>query len=461
MEFEYIKSDFPFSEDSLNKLANRKIHSMTFQRCINIFGLTPAVNYYNKNFLKLKTSTLKYTLKINPIKIKLKNNNKNNDNIQFLNSLEKIITNININHKTQIEENFSKLNNNGIIIFNTAKNNNINNNSYKFNKNFNYGRLINYYNKIYLFQKISKIIIIQKHYLGYLTRRLLNQMVNDIIKQRLIKKLIYIQKNIRRFLTKKHYKQFIIIQFILNERKNYYRKIYKIQYKYHKNLLLKKSLIIDNILQNFIKKILKIQFFIKTFLTHKLAIKIINKNKNNFYITYPYYAKKSVQIKIFHNKSNNFIKNNTYFFLNDNFDLYNFIICPLRKIFILYIPFQNLTPGKYRCQLLVDGVLTCDGRFPFVECNKGQFYNIIKFMEFECDVEKYNSIKDKDDSDDFNVNNNENIDNIERSNNVNNNVNIENSFCLNNLKSDLLNNINFEVNDYRIKYNPKTGFQYL
>ena len=52
MEFEYIKSDFPFSEDSLNKLANRKIHSMTFQRCINIFGLTPAVNYYNKNFLK-------------------------------------------------------------------------------------------------------------------------------------------------------------------------------------------------------------------------------------------------------------------------------------------------------------------------------------------------------------------------------------------------------------------------
>jgi hypothetical protein len=130
-------------------------------------------------------------------------------------------------------------------------------------------------------------------------------------------------------------------------------------------------------------------------------------------------------------------------------------MCPLRKIFILYIPFENLTPGKYRCQLLVDGILTCDGRFPFVECNKGKFYNIIKFMEFECDVEKYNSIHENNNNDD-NIN-----DNDINNNNNNNNIVDNNSFCLNNLKSDLLNNINFEVNDYRIKYNPKTGFQYL
>jgi hypothetical protein len=401
---------------------------MTFQRCINIFGLTPAVNYYNKNILKLKSSTLKYKKKIK---------NKKFFNNEFQLKLQKIILNININHKTEIEENFSKFNNKGIINFNR--------------KNFNSGRLINYYNKIYLFQKIKKIIIIQKYYLGYLTRRLLNQMINEIIKQRLIKKLIHIQKNIRRFLIKKHYKKFIIIKFILNERKKYYKKIYKFQYKYHKKLLLKKGLILENILNNFLKKMLKIQFFIKTYLTHKLTLKILTKNKSNFFITYPYYAKNSVQIKIFHNKSNNFLKNNIYYFLNDNFDLYNFEKCPLRKIFILYIPFENLSPGKYRCQLLVDGILTCDGRFPFVECNKGKFYNIIKFMEFECDVEKYNSIQDEND-------NNENVIN---NSNDNNNIVDNNSFCLNNLKSDLLNNINFEVNDYRIKYNPKTGFQYL
>ena len=432
MEFEYIKSNYPFSKESLNKLANRKMISMTFQRCINIFGLTPAVNYYNKNILKLKSSTLKYKKKIK---------NKKFFNNEFQLKLQKIILNININHKTEIEENFSKFNNKGIINFNR--------------KNFNSGRLINYYNKIYLFQKIKKIIIIQKYYLGYLTRRLLNQMINEIIKQRLIKKLIHIQKNIRRFLIKKHYKKFIIIKFILNERKKYYKKIYKFQYKYHKKLLLKKGLILENILNNFLKKMLKIQFFIKTYLTHKLTLKILTKNKSNFFITYPYYAKNSVQIKIFHNKSNNFLKNNIYYFLNDNFDLYNFYMCPLRKIFILYIPFENLTPGKYRCQLLVDGILTCDGRFPFVECNKGKFYNIIKFMEFECDVEKYNSIH-------VNNNNDDNInDNDINNNNNNNNIVDNNSFCLNNLKSDLLNNINFEVNDYRIKYNPKTGFQYL
>lgn len=428
MEFEYIKSNYPFSKESLNKLANRKMISMTFQRCINIFGLTPAVNYYNKNILKLKSSTLKY---------KKLTKNKKFFNNEFQLKLQKIILNININHKTEIEENFSKFNNKGIINFNR--------------KNFNSGRLINYYNKIYLFQKIKKIIIIQKYYLGYLTRRLLNQMINEIIKQRLIKKLIHIQKNIRRFLIKKHYKKFIIIKFILNERKKYYKKIYKFQYKYHKKLLLKKGLILENILNNFLKKMLKIQLFIKTYLTHKLTLKILTKNKSNFFITYPYYAKNSVQIKIFHNKSNNFLKNNIYYFLNDNFDLYNFEMCPLRKIFILYIPFENLSPGKYRCQLLVDGILTCDGRFPFVECNKGKFYNIIKFMEFECDVEKYNSIQDEND-------NNENVIN---NSNDNNNIVDNNSFCLNNLKSDLLNNINFEVNDYRIKYNPKTGFQYL
>ena len=428
MEFEYIKSNYPFSKESLNKLANRKMISMTFQRCINIFGLTPAVNYYNKNILKLKSSTLKYKKLIK---------NKKFFNNEFQLKLQKIILNININHKTEIEENFSKFNNKGIINFNR--------------KNFNSGRLINYYNKIYLFQKIKKIIIIQKYYLGYLTRRLLNQMINEIIKQRLIKKLIHIQKNIRRFLIKKHYKKFIIIKFILNERKKYYKKIYKFQYKYHKKLLLKKGLILENILNNFLKKMLKIQFFIKTYLTHKLTLKILTKNKSNFFITYPYYAKNSVQIKIFHNKSNNFLKNNIYYFLNDNFDLYNFEMCPLRKIFILYIPFENLSPGKYRCQLLVDGILTCDGRFPFVECNKGKFYNIIKFMEFECDVEKYNSIQ----------NENDNNENVINNSNDNNNIVDNNSFCLNNLKSDLLNNINFEVNDYRIKYNPKTGFQYL
>ena len=117
MEFEYIKSNYPFSKDSLNKLANRKMNSMTFQRCINIFGLTPAVNYYNKNILKLKSSTLKY-------KKLIKNKNFFNNEFQF--SLEKIIKNININHKTEIEENFSKFNNKGIINFNR--------------KNFNYGR---------------------------------------------------------------------------------------------------------------------------------------------------------------------------------------------------------------------------------------------------------------------------------------------------------------------------------
>ena len=103
MEFEYIKSNYPFSKDSLNKLANRKMHSMTLQRCINIFGLTPAVNYYNKNILKLKTTTLNYKLKSNSIKNFIIKNNNNNIN-EFLFSLEKIIINIKINHKTEVEE---------------------------------------------------------------------------------------------------------------------------------------------------------------------------------------------------------------------------------------------------------------------------------------------------------------------------------------------------------------------
>ena len=51
-------------------------------------------------------------------------------------------------------------------------------------------------------------------------------------------------------------------------------------------------------------------------------------------------------------------------------------------------------PGTYRCQLIVDGDVVCDGRFPREEVN-GEFYNVITFGMGKNDVTKSNLIKEK------------------------------------------------------------------
>ena len=45
----------------------------------------------------------------------------------------------------------------------------------------------------------------------------------------------------------------------------------------------------------------------------------------------------------------------------------------------LYINPVDFKCGKYRVKLIIDGQVTCDGRFPHIEFSDGYYYNIMNF----------------------------------------------------------------------------------
>ena len=93
----------------------------------------------------------------------------------------------------------------------------------------------------------------------------------------------------------------------------------------------------------------------------KQVKEIIKKEKKSYVLTYPFKAE-SVQIKIF---------------MNISYKLYNFIICPIRKYFVLYIDKSTINPGEYLCQMIVDNYIKLDNRYKYMLDNKNNFYNLI------------------------------------------------------------------------------------
>ena len=110
-------------------------------------------------------------------------------------------------------------------------------------KNFYYYRMLNIEGKKSFYNKNKKIIMIQKHVRGFLSKKIIDEEVNKIIAKRIINKILIIQRIIKKFLYKKKSLDKLISNIIQNERVLKSNKIIDIFSFYHYRNLYKKNLI--------------------------------------------------------------------------------------------------------------------------------------------------------------------------------------------------------------------------
>lgn len=248
--------------------------------------------------------------------------------------------------------------------------------------------------KSYFERKIQLIINAQKFVRGYLGRRYLIHIINSIIILKALQYIILIQKHFRRYYIYKKTRINLIIIQILHQRKEKFKIIERKIKQFFIHNLIRKKRIFSTIISYRYPRIITIQHRYKTHLYQKLSKEIIAYEKINYVLNYPFICSK-VQLKLYRFTSQYSLDQTTISSVdNEYYELYNFEKCPLRKIFVLYIKIGKIMPGTYRCQLIVDGDVVCDGRFPREEVN-GEFYNVITFGMGKNDVTKSNLIKEK------------------------------------------------------------------
>lgn len=256
------------------------------------------------------------------------------------------------------------------------------------------GRTSQIKKKSYFERKIQLVINAQKYVRGYLSRRYLINIINSIIILKSLQYIILIQKHFRRYYIYKKTRINLIIIQILQQRKEKCKIIKRKLKQFFIHNLIRKKRIFSTIIRYRYPRIITIQLRYKTHLYQKLSKEIIAYEKINYVLNYPFICSK-VQLKLYRFTSQYSLNQTTTSTIdNEYYELYNFEKCPLRKIFVLYIKIGKIMPGTYRCQLIVDGDVTCDGRFPREEVN-GKFYNVITFGMGKNDLVKSNLIKEK------------------------------------------------------------------
>ena len=346
---------------NFENIANNKMKHMNFSFIMNtIINLRKMINN-NSPYMRYIKYVKPYNLK--KAKIILKNNN--NIEKPLFNGKNKII-NIKKNFPIKTAE---------IISF-------INRNNYK---NFYYTRMSNIEFKKININITEKIILLQKNIRGFLSRKVLDENINNVIAKNIIKSILIIQRGFRKFLYKKNKLDKLIIKIIKNERNIKGNKITDIFSLYHYRNLYKKHLIIKKIVISRYKSASLIQSKFKSFIIRRKIKDILKKEKNSYILTYPFQAE-SVQIKIYKNKT---------------FKIYNYFICPIRKYFVLYIDKKQIEPGEYLCHIIVDNNIKIDNRYNYKNKNN-IIYNLIGFGNYshrkrkpkkiENEIEKKNKI---------------------------------------------------------------------
>ena len=346
---------------NFENIANNKMKHMNFSFIMNtIINLRKMINN-NSPYMRYVKYVKPYNLKKAKIIVK---NNKNNEKPLF-NGKNKIIN---------IKKNFP-IKNAEIISF-------INRNNYK---NFYYTRMCNIEFKKININITEKIILLQKNIRGFLSRKVLDENINNVIAKNIIKSILIIQRGFRKFLYKKNKLDKLIIKIIKNERNIKGNKITDIFSLYHYRNLYKKHLIIKKIVISRYKSASLIQSKFKSFIIRRKIIDILKKEKNSYILTYPFQAE-SVQIKIYKNKT---------------FKIYSYFICPIRKYFVLYIDKKQIEPGEYLCHIIVDNNIKIDNRYNYKNKNN-VIYNLIGFGNYshrkkkpkkiETEIEKKNKI---------------------------------------------------------------------
>lgn len=124
-----------------------------------------------------------------------------------------------------------------------------------------------------------------------------------------------------------------------------------------------------------INKIKTIQFYVRNHLFRLFIQKLLFKERNYYKIIYPFKAK-TVKLQIFINLF--------------EYKVFDFHFCNIEDSFVLYLDPHWIFKDKYRVQFVVDGYITCDGRYPLIEFNDGNYYNVIDFSTFDNELKKNN-----------------------------------------------------------------------
>ena len=318
--------------DSLicEKIAKYKMKKMNLNSLLNLlFKIKKSLNQ-NSHFLKYIKEVQLFNYYI-PIKVELQNGTK-----LKLNPKNKI-------NKCQSEK-----------LLNFVRNK-------KNMKNPYFNRMCNIDNKKIILNRKEKIILIQKHVRGFLRKKIIDEEVNKIIAKRIINKILIIQRNVKKFLNKKKSLDKVIIKIIKKERISKCNKIIDIFSLYHNRNLYKKHLIIKKILKIRNDSVKLIQSKFRSLMLKKKVKELLEKEKKSYVLIYPFNVR-SVQTKIY---------------MNNSYKLYNYTICPIRKQFVLYLNKESITPGEYKCQMIVNNNIILDKRYKYMIDKNNNFFNLI------------------------------------------------------------------------------------
>ena len=221
-----------------------------------------------------------------------------------------------------------------------------------------------------LYNNIKNIIKIQSHLRGYLFRNklLINNLDRSYFEKNAKKAIITLQKNIRGFLSRINIRKKIITKYINNKRKSAVDLIIKKMRHYLYFIKIKKIIFIKYYIEQRKQKATYIQETFRNYKFYKSFKKLKKEIDSNYFLYYPYKAKK-VEIIIYFDDDNTKKENKKYTFT------YN----KLLKYFILLINPNHFFSGKYKCQFVVNDIIICDERYPTIQHNNG-FYNLINFV---------------------------------------------------------------------------------
>ena len=219
-----------------------------------------------------------------------------------------------------------------------------------------------------LYNKINIVTKIQSHFRAYIVKKnlLIKYLSRDYIKKKSIQKIVKIQKIIRSFLTKINIRKKIVIDLINKKRKNSVELIIKKLRDFISIIKIKKTILINYCLEQRKLKAIFIQESFRNYLFYKSFKKLRKVIDKNYFLDYPFNAKK-VEILLYTDNCS-IIKNKSKKF--------SFVYNKLLNYFILLIDPSKIFSGKYKCQFVVNDIIICDNRYPTIK-RKNQIFNII------------------------------------------------------------------------------------
>ena len=228
---------------------------------------------------------------------------------------------------------------------------------------------------------IESVIKIQSHLRGFLVKKklIINMLNKSYFEKKSIKAIITLQKHVRGFLCRVNIRKKIIMKYIYQKRKSAIELIIKRMKIYTNVIKIKKILFINYHIQQRKQKATYIQETYRNYKFYKAFKKLKKEINNSYFLSYPYKAKK-VEIIIYFDDEK---KENKKF---------SFVYNKLLKYYILLINPNNIFSGKYNCQFVVNDIIICDHRYPYIQHNNG-FFNIIDLIQKNKNIK--NKIKPK------------------------------------------------------------------